>query len=522
MRFAIAVLVILATAACTADPQVTINGEILRGKFIDEFGVSAFLGVPFAAPPTGELRWQGPAEYVSPGGVRDASTFAPACMQTPRIVDWYRDLAELFDNDRSVVDDLPVSEDCLYLNVWTPDTRTDADLPVMVYIHGGGNNSGWSWEPNYHGHALAAEGVVVVSIAYRVGDFGFFAHPDIDQGPAVANFGLWDQVAALEWVQENIASFGGDSDRVTAFGESAGASNIVSLMFSHSADKLFSQGILQSTGGFGLGATRTITDERERGAALARKIGGDRALSITEMRAIPADEFLTLSEQNLQDHYHAPVVDGTLLNELVTAKLKSGDYVPRSLIVGTNADEWYAYFPKDIDEEAVETRAGAIFPRSHQAALAEVRGEQDIRVRLDRIYTAAEFLCPSQYFASQVSTKENPAWLYLFNRAREGNAGKEWRAYHGVELPYVFGTHDDWMTVSDADDRVTATTMSYWLNFAKNGNPNSDETVRWPEFAIPGFEVQSINDPTVTIATPESVLCQIYRSERQPDQESER
>lgn len=517
MHCAIALFVLVATAACTAEPQVSVDGEILRGKIIDDFGVSAFLGVPFAAPPTGELRWQAPAKYVASGSTRDATEFAPACMQTPRIVDWYRDLAELFDNGRNVVADLPVSEDCLYLNIWTPNTTTGADLPVMVYIHGGGNNSGWSWEPNYHGHALAAEGVVVVSIAYRVGDFGFFAHPDINEGAAIANFGLWDQVAALQWVRENIDAFGGDPDRVTTFGESAGASNIVSLMFSHSADNLFSQGILQSTGGFGLRPTRTLADEQERGATLARKIGGDRALSIAEMRAIPADEFLTLSEQNIQGHYHDPVVDGTLLDESVTAKLESGDYVPRRLIVGTNADEWYAYFPRDTDEKVLESRAREIFPRSHQAALAEVSSEEDIRVRLDRIYTAAEFLCPSQYFAEQVSTKDNPAWVYLFTRAREGNAGKEWRAYHGVELPYVFGTHDDWMTVSEADDRVTTAAMSYWLWFAKTGNPNSDETVRWPEFKMPDFEVQRINDPTATIATPEPLLCQIYRTERHPE-----
>ncbi len=508
-------MVLIATAACETDPQVTINGEILRGNIIAELDVTSFLGIPFAAPPTGELRWQAPAEYVAGSGIRDAKTFAPACMQTPRIVDWYRDLAELFDNERNVVADLPVSEDCLYLNVWAPNETTNADLPVMVYIYGGGNNSGWSWEPNYHGHALAAEGVVVVSIAYRVGDFGFFAHPDINQGPAVANFGLWDQIAALQWIRKNIDSFGGDPDRVTAFGESAGASNIVSLMFSHAADELFSQGILQSTGGFGLGPTRTLADERERGAALARQIGDGRQLSVAEMRAIPADEFMELSEQNLQDHYHAPVVDGTLLDKTVSAKIESGDFIPRRLIVGTNADEWYAYFPKDTDEKVLETRAREIFPQGHQAALAEVSGEDDIRGRLDRIYTAAEFLCPSQYFAEQVSTNDNPAWVYLFTRAREGPPGKEWRAYHGVELPYVFGTHDDWMTVSEADNRVTRTTMSYWLEFAKSGNPNGGETVRWPEFEMPDFAVQGIDDPTVTMATPEPILCQIYRTEHQ-------
>ena len=268
-----ALLLLISSLGFAAGPQITVNGETLRGKLVEGVNVSAFLGVPFAAAPVGDLRWQGPQKHESTHDVRDASQFAPACMQKQRIVDWYRDLAELFGNARDVVADLPVSEDCLYLNVWSPAIGSNEKLPVMVYVHGGSNRSGWSWEPNYHGHALAQHGVVVVSIAYRLGDFGFFAHPELDQPPVVANFGLWDQVAALQWVQDHIAAFGGDADRITLFGESSGAENIVALMFAEDTDDLFQQVILQSTAGFGLRDVHSLVDEQQRGVRFAAALG---------------------------------------------------------------------------------------------------------------------------------------------------------------------------------------------------------------------------------------------------------
>ena len=144
-------------------------------------------------------------------------------MQSPRILDWYRDMAEIFGASRDVIEALTIDEDCLYLNIWTPSMDPDASLPVMVYIHGGSNVSGWSYEPNYHGHALARRDIVVVSVAYRLGVFGFLSHPDLPPGAPLANFGLWDQIAALRWVQQHIGKFGGDANRVTVFGESSGA-----------------------------------------------------------------------------------------------------------------------------------------------------------------------------------------------------------------------------------------------------------------------------------------------------------
>ena len=179
------VTLFLSTAVADNLPRIGTDTEILEGQWVEDTGVAVFRGIPFAQPPLGDLRWQKPQAIAEPLAIakpqalRRAHKFAPACMQTMRILDWYRDLAELFGANRAVYQDLEVSEDCLYLNVWSPQLTDTAALPVMVWIHGGSNNSGWSYEPNYQGHALAAQGVVVVSIAYRVGLFGFFSPPGL-------------------------------------------------------------------------------------------------------------------------------------------------------------------------------------------------------------------------------------------------------------------------------------------------------------------------------------------------------
>ena len=228
-RLALALLCVGVTA-CNIQPEVEVNGEVLHGEYFADTGVAVFRSIPFAEPPLGHLRWRPPQPLGMKLAYREATAFAPVCMQSPRILEWYRDMAEIFGSSPDVFEDLVTSEDCLYLNIWSPDLHEDAALPVMVYIHGGSNKSGWSYEPNYHGHALAKRGVVLVSIAYRLGVFGFLSHPDLDDDNGIANFGLWDQVTALKWIQEYIRQFGGDPERVTVFGESSGAQDILTLM----------------------------------------------------------------------------------------------------------------------------------------------------------------------------------------------------------------------------------------------------------------------------------------------------
>ena len=239
----------LAIAACERAPLVEVNGETLQGMYIEDTGVAAFLGVPFAEPPVGELRWRAPQTLTSKVAKRMVTEFAPACMQTMRILDWYRWLAEQLGGSGDYYADLQVSEDCLYLNIWTPTLAADAKLPVMIWVHGGSNKSGWSYEPNYHGHNLAQQDVVVISIAYRQGVFGFLSHPELPREEPDANFGLWDMLAALNWVNEHAEKFGGDPERVTMFGESAGAENILALMATKRVDDVLHRGVTQSTAG---------------------------------------------------------------------------------------------------------------------------------------------------------------------------------------------------------------------------------------------------------------------------------
>lgn len=506
-------LLLLPSAVAAAETAVEIDGELLHGRLHDDSGIKAFLGVPFAQPPVGDLRWRAPQPYKPTSESRSAVAFGSACMQTMRILDWYRDMAELTGAERSVMQDLDINEDCLYLNIWTPTLQQGADLPVMVYVHGGSNRSGWSYEPNYHGQVLAAQGVVVISVAYRLGDFGFFAHPELTDQAAVTNFGLWDIVAALEWVRENVASFGGDNSRVTVFGESSGAQNIVALMNSSRADDLFDRAILQSTAGFSRPSQPTLQDERRRGLQLAETLGTDSALSVEDLRDIPADTFLALSETNRGTHYHSPVAGGRLLDRGANRNTDASSIKARPVIVGTNLNESYSGFPADADDSYLQEIAAALFGNQAADALAIVRSESETRAAADRLRTGARFLCPSQQYAESLVGNGSPVWMYRFSRVREDVIGAANGAYHGAELPYVFGTHDPWMNTTDADLQITADTMSYWLSFAKTGNPNGDATNYWPRFQSPDYRVLDIDAPLQSIAAPDAELCALYNSQ---------
>jgi para-nitrobenzyl esterase len=502
------IMIALALSACTEAPPVSVAGERLSGEALER-GVTVFRGVPFAEPPVGELRWQLPKSLQKKVAERDATRFAPACMQSPRILEWYRGLAETFGAKREVFADLDVSEDCLYLNIWTPDMKTEASLPVMVYIHGGSNNSGWSYEPNYHGHALAEQGVVVVSIAYRLGVFGFFSHPELDD----ANFGLWDQLAALEWVKKNIEKFGGDPDRITLFGESAGAQDVLALMSTKKARGLFHAAIMQSTAGFGLGRgySPTLADEQERGLATARLFGFTGPESLQSLRNVPAVELLRAYEDQAKSYYHSPAIDGRLVTRSVWEAINDGGIADVPFIIGSNADEQYASTPATATSaDVAEAIAQSEFLNSG-AVVAALANETDPREALDRIYAAEHMLCPSQYLAAAQTLRNGNGWVYYFSRVREGEAGAEVRAYHGAELPYVFGTHDPWMTTTDTDWRLARQMMGYWINLARNGNPNATGFPQWPAFPGPEGPVMEFAAESQVAAAQEPLLCRTFR-----------
>ena len=522
-KFLIFYIFVTAISGCSNEPKVDVENQTLIGKYHQNTDIAAFLGIPFAEPPVDELRWSAPVHYQAKNSVRHVKNFSPACVQPMGILEWYRDLAEVFGNPRDIVGDLSINEDCLYLNVWTPTLDNTADLPVMVYIHGGSNNSGWSFEPNYHGYALAKKDVVVVSIAYRLGVFGFFSHPEI-QGSINANFGLWDQVLALEWIKKNIKKFGGNPNNVTAFGESAGAQDILALMFADPAKNLFHKAILQSNAGFGLpqqtngnGHVRSsMEDERNRGLKLAKILSSsDTPLSLDELKSVTADKILNAYQREFSEHYHSPAVDGYLIKRPTWLDIQNKDLSNMRVIIGTNADEYYANTPENVTPEMLEIIANQLFSSMTDGVMNTFKSETDPRNIIDRLYTAEGMLCPSENLAANITSDKGKSWVYYFDRIREGNSAKHpmVRAYHGAELPYVFNTHDEWMTTTNLDNEITDIITDYWTNFAKNDNPNNSNISHWPEFKKDTKFVQRLGDKIETIPSTESVLCSIYTNQ---------
>lgn len=507
-------LIVTSPSVAVELPRVDADGEILQGQWTEEEGVAVFRGIPFAEPPLGHLRWQKPHELVTRQALRQAHAFAPACLQTMRILDWYRDLAELFGAPRSVYEDLPVSEDCLYLNVWSPELQENAALPVMVWIHGGSNTSGWAYEPNYHGQALAAKGVVVVSIAYRVGVFGFLTPPGLQADQGLANFGMWDQVAALQWVQRNIRGFGGDPDNITLFGESSGAGNIISLMYSPAANGLFQRVILESPAAHDLRDMPTLESEQARGRAFAEALGLNAPNAVEDLREMPADQLFAQYQQQFGAFRHTPVVDGQFLERREWADIDAGVFPVRELLVGSNANEAYAYLPENLSEEELARQIGSTRHLDHPDTRQAVSDEPDLRRALDRILSADKYACHSRAFAAAMTAAGGKAWFYRFSRTREGAGGKAWGVYHGAEYPYVFDTHDPWMPTISIDRMVTDQVMGYWTRFARTGDPNGEATLQWPMFERPGYRVMDFDDSTAVIAMPDAALCAIYQANR--------
>jgi len=508
MRCLLPSLALLLVAACSPGPSVNVAGEALIGKH--DANVIAFLGVPYAEPPLGDLRWRAPEPFEAKMPRRDATQFAPACMQTMRILAWYRNTAETFGGSRDYYPDLEISEDCLYLNVWTPTLDNKANLPVMVWLHGGSNISGWSYEPNYYGQALADNGVIVVSVGFRVGLFGFMSHPDLDPSAPISNYGLWDIIGALRWIQANIHRFGGDPGRVTLLGESSGAHSVVMLMAADAAHGLFHRAIGQSTGGYGLEMS-TLAEVQKRGADLATAMGFDGEDALEKLRAASAQELLTRYIKDVSTEYQNPTLDGALFTKSPWESFTAGEFRDIPLIIGTNADEWWDFIDPDSTTDDVIRAANELSNIDPNVALQAVANEAVPREAIDRLRNAEGYVCPSQALARSMSAAGYDAWMYYFTRVREDEGGQKIRAYHGAEYPYVFNTHDPFMRTTDTDVALTKAMQQYWISFATSGDPNSDASTEWPRFAAPDFPVQELGDKVRTVAAPEPNLCAAFR-----------
>jgi para-nitrobenzyl esterase len=494
-------------------PLVRANDEDLEGKWSDsQSSVAAFLGIPFAAPPVGELRWRSPLPHKPRNGRQFATQFAPACFQTAYIVDWYARVAAEFGAGRDEVGKPNgVSEDCLYLNVWTPkfsESGVTEKLPVMVWFHGGSNKAGWSYEPNYIGARLAARGVVVVTTAYRLGPLGFFSHPSLatsQPGEPVANFAFLDQIAALEWVRAHIGAFGGDSGNVTCFGESSGAGDLGN-MFVTSID-LCKRIIAQSPGG-SYAKRRTLADAQQDGLALADRLGitnDDKAAQ--RLRAVSADDLLRAAEAALPGHYYDVVTDGRTLSEAPLESLNREQRAGIDFLIGTNRDEWYMYTAADTDDEDIDRWLLENAPENATALRAQIANEADRRRALDRLRTARSMRCPARRVAARINATGGHAWIYYFTRQRAGPGGEKLGAYHGTEIPYVFGTHDDWLPVEAVDQRLTDAVMDYWVQFARSGDPNVSGLPNWPVYTAEEPAVLELGKEIRVIAPIDAALC---------------
>ena len=443
-----------------------------------------FSGIRYAEPPVGEGRWRAPVS-AKPSGRIDAIHWPPVCIQDNGTAEWYQSVADAFGHiaeadaplrtaATATVPQLPpMEEDCLFLNVWTPNM--EAELPVLVWIHGGGNVNGWSFEPNYRGAALAAKGVVVVSIQYRLGVFGFLAHPALSAESSAGssgNYGILDQIKALRWVQRHIRGFGGDPNNVTLFGESAGAGNIAYLLLSPLANGLFHRAISQS-GGWPADQRRTLADNEAQGKAFLAAAGAE---SIEALRAMPAAELLKTAAAHFIRDYDDPPVDGWLLPAPPAELLARRAFLPRPVIFGVNANEGLL----DLVDPKEEHWQDALAETPDGAAVQALLGDLPLRERLDALHTAVFFDCPSRILADGFAAASAAAYYYRFDRVRPG--GDRIGAYHGAEIPYVFNRHDVWLPSNATDRALTERMMRRWLCFAATGDPNDEGLPPWPRW----------------------------------------
>ncbi|MFL6353725.1 MAG: carboxylesterase/lipase family protein [Bryobacteraceae bacterium] len=477
---AVFTLMLVPFGACLAAEKVHTQSGVVEGAASADGRIRIFKGIPFAAPPVGDLRWQ-PPQPVSPwAGVRKATEFGARCMQG-RI---YEDM---------VFRDPGPSEDCLYLNVWTPGSSAEAGLPVMVWIYGGGFQAGSASEPRQDGENLAKKGVIVVSLNYRLGVFGFFSHPELTkESPhhASGNYGLLDQVAALEWVHKNIAAFGGNPDNVTIFGESAGSISVSAQMASPLSKGLLKQAIGQSGGAFMLTPRMpSVSETQQTGAEFAKSLG---VSTLHALRAMPADQVLKAALKDKTKTYRFwPNVDGYFFPQTPAAIYAAGKQAHVALLGGWNADEHDHTTFLETPEATKENYAAKVraeYGRHADEVLTLYAGTNQKEMKESaRDLASDQFIAYStwKWLDMQLATGESPVYRYHFEQAPPTPTGEPDRgAYHSADIEYVFETLDWKRLPWTADDRKLSDIISsYWTNFAKRGNPNGPGLPEWPSYS---------------------------------------
>ena len=466
----------LALSPATTRRTVRIDTGFISGQTNSD-GVTSFLGIPFAAPPLGNLRWRPPQPAGPWKGTRRADHFGASCMQD--------EMGVRLPWSRGFMTQGPISEDCLYLNVWTVSPASSQRMPVMFWIYGGGFSEGSSAVAVYNGANLARNGVVVVTINYRVGPLGFLAHPGLtaeSQQHSSGNYGLLDQIAALNWVHRNIAAFGGDPSNVTIFGQSAGAGSVAILMTSALAKGFFVHAITQSGLGFFRGPRprKTLVEAEQQGVKYAEGLG---AHSLAQLRALPATDFakpipglprgLSGFSTNLDNwvvtnnipSHQVPLINGMVSNDIGIADYGDGRTSPPVTL------EAYKTQMKTLCGDEVATCL-KLYPANNEKEAADSL----VTARRDRARV-------SIYLWATDRAKRGSVYTYYFDHPEPWPQYPLFGAFHTSEVPYIFQTlkmlHRDWRP---EDFKVSREVSSYWTNFARSGNPNGEGLPHWPEF----------------------------------------
>lgn len=498
--------------ASKQNPVVSTSLGKLEGKWNKAGSIASFNGVPFAKAPIGDLRWKAPQALDSWEGIRPAKKYGNFAWQ--RRVEMFEFMFALMEGQgwnpiktwllKSLLRIVPApkqNEDCLYLNIKTPDPSASSKLPVMVWIHGGDHQDGGSAEPFYIGESLAKEGTVYVSINYRLGLFGYFAHPELsaesEQGVS-GNYGTMDQVAALEWVRDHIADFGGDPENVTIFGESAGGESVAHMMASPLAKGLFHRAIMQSPSNGG--QMTHLKDQfsnymcsEDQGQHFAKTVGISGANQVAQLRSMPAKDLQKICSGMSEWGSFYPTIDGYVLPESPLAAFKRGAQAKVPLIIGSNRDEGtliHFLLPGPVPEYRYEDLSG-----DKMKACLETEFKEDT-ARLLELYPGIEnrkfeseqellghvmFGSKARYYAEKAAESGPASYFYMFTRvppSPKQTAG----SFHAAEISFVHGTDSPLLPMDAQDKKLSRSMIRYWTQFAKTGNPNLQGEVRWDTF----------------------------------------
>ncbi|MDN3204538.1 carboxylesterase/lipase family protein [Algoriphagus sediminis] len=498
---AVLLLILCAFASCAMNENginetVEVTGGTIEGYFDEETSLYVYKGIPFAAPPTEELRWKAPQAVIPWEGKKETKEFGPSPMQQ-------KPQPFMFWSSEFLIPEEPISEDCLFLNVWTGAKDITEKRPVMVYIYGGGFQSGGAGCPIYDGSGMAEKGVVFVSINYRVGPFGFLAHPDLtdesDYG-ASGNYALLDMIAALKWVQENIDSFGGDPDNVTIAGQSAGAFSVNFLTASPLASGLFHRAIAQSGASFHSGPLRgslNLEMAEEIGSSFAESLGAE---SIEEMRELSAEDILNAPGARL-----TPFVDGYVLEESIMDTYQNLNQSDVPMLIGWNKDDILggASLDENAFHEMVSNRFGDLsedfysaYPTSNEE---EVRNTQ-LEMSRDEAFAIQVYT----WGKIQSNLGKSPIYMYNFNRGLPAyNEETAFGAFHSGEIVYAYDNLHTLDRPWEAVDHEIAEMMSdYWVNFAATGNPNGENLPEWKPFEEDEQSVLVFSEETRSVELP--------------------